>query len=87
MLYAHTAQICWRNQNQIDLENPIVINMRARATGAGAPARGRGRSMNRPLQSDNCSIADATEIWIKLGENLELQNFEQVVKENSNNNY
>ena len=54
--------------------------MRARATGAGAPARGRGRSMNRPLQSDNCSIADATEIWIKLGENLELQNFEQVVK-------
>ena len=33
------------------------------------------------LQSDNCSIADATEIWIKLGENLELQNSEQVVKE------
>ena len=32
--YAHTAQICWRNQNQIDLENSIVIiliNMRARA--------------------------------------------------------
>ena len=33
------------------------------------------------LQSDNCSIAEATEIWIKLGENLELQNFEQIVKE------
>ena len=31
MLYVHTAHICWLNQNQIDLENSIVINMRARA--------------------------------------------------------
>ena len=31
--YAHTAQICWRNQNQIDLENSIVTHQYA---GAGA---------------------------------------------------
>ena len=29
--YAQTAHICWRNKNQIDQENSIVINMRAQA--------------------------------------------------------
>ena len=43
----HSAQICWQNQNQIDLENYIVINMRARARSRGAGEKSIARL--RPL--------------------------------------